>query len=165
MKKSREVLSVVFVFLIAVFLLQSQAWGFAGVEDTFGVEPNAAGTKYSGPLTIYFECVPFYDGEGELVNPCPADVNHMYFFARLNQGNSFYHCSYDAGVVPYDYNSMVDAFRTFIEEKFIPKVCTTSPCPTFGGGGVALKQVTRGFYDLNIIPGYFIANIVIAVQP
>jgi hypothetical protein len=164
MKKSIGVLGFVVMSLITVLLVQSQLWGYGGVGNPFEISPNAAGTKYSGPLTIYFECVPILDRKGNVINPCDPNVNHMYFFVRLNQGGNYYHYSYDAGVVPYDNASMLAAFRAFIETKLIPDVCTTSPCPTFENGGVALKQTSNVYYNLDFSPGYLIADIVIAVQ-
>ncbi len=164
MKMRNMVFSLILVVGIALFLIQGQAWGFGGVENPFGINPKAAGIQYSGPLTIHFQCVPVLDKKGNVINPCSPDVNHMYFFVRLIEGKNSYFYSYDAGVVPFDNQSMLDAFHTFIETKLIPDICSISPCPTFANGGVALKSVTNNFFDLDFPPGYFIADIVIAVK-
>jgi hypothetical protein len=164
MKKSKVTLGLILMALMAAFLVQPQLWGYGGVENPFGINPNAPGTKYSGPLTIYFQCVPILDRKGNVINPCNPNVNHMYFFVRLNQGSNYYHYSYDAGVVPYDNASMLAAFHEFIETKLIPDLGGASAWQTFDNGGVALKSVANGFYDLDFSPGYFIADIVIAVQ-
>jgi hypothetical protein len=164
MNKKKRAFSVVVMAFIALFLAQSQAWSYGGVENPFGINPNAEGTKYSGTLTIHFQCVPILDRKGNVINPCDPDVNHMYFFARFNQGLNYYYYSYDAGVVPYDNASMLAAFREFIEMTLVSEVCTTTPCPSFENGGVGLKSVSNGFSDTSVIPGYFIGDIVIAVK-
>jgi hypothetical protein len=165
MSKKKAAYSVVVMALVTLFLAQPQVLGFGGVENPFGINPNAQGTKYSGPLTIHFQCVPILDRKGKVVNPCDPSVNHMYLFARLNQGVNYYYYSYDAGVVPYDNASMLAAFHDFIEATLIPEVCTTTPCPSFENEGVALKSVANAFSDTSVSPGYFIGDIVIAIKP
>jgi len=165
MKMRNVVFSLILVVGIALSLFLGQAWGWGGVTNPYGVDPTAAGTKYSGPLTIYFECVPLLDKKGNVINPCSADVYHLYFFVRLNQGNNFYDYSYDAGVVPHENLAEINAFRDFIEKKLIPDICTISPCPSFANGRVALQSVTNNYYYFDLEPYYFIADIVIAVKP
>jgi len=164
MKMRNVAFSVILMVAIAFSLIQGEAWGWGGVENPYGVNPTAAGTQYSGPLTVYLQCVPILDKKGSVINPCRPDVIHMYFFVRLSQGNNFYHYSYDAGVVSYDQQSLLDAFHTFIKMKLIPDICKISPCPTFENGGVALKSITNNVLGFDLEPYYFIADIVIAVK-
>jgi hypothetical protein len=159
MKNIRETLSLVLMAVIAVFLLQAQVWGAAGEENQYELNPNAAGTKYSGPLTVYFECV-----LNENTGQCSDEVSHVYFFVRLNQGMRYNIYSYDAGELQNGYDYWVPAFHTFIEKRFIPDICTAD-CPTFADGRVALKSVTNNIPLQNgVDPSCFIADIVIAVQ-
>ena len=74
MKTRNVVFSLILVAGIALSLIQGQAWGWGGVENPYGVDPRAAGIRYSGPLTVYLECVPVLDKKGNVINPCRAKV-------------------------------------------------------------------------------------------
>ena len=164
MKTRNVVFGLILLVGIVLSLFQGEAWGWGGVENPYGVDPRAAGIRYSGPLTVYLQCVPVLDKKGNVINPCRADVYHMYFFVRLTDGKNWYHYSYDVGEVPHENLAELDALHAFIETNLIPDICTTSPCPTFADGRVALKSVTNNFYYFDWPPYYFIADIVIAVK-
>jgi hypothetical protein len=165
MKKKQGVMSLVVMSGIILLLIQGQALGFSGETNPYGIDPKATGTQYSGPLTVYLECVPILDKKGDVIAACDNDYIHMYFFVRLsdNKKNPYF-CSYDAGIVEWTQPALLDAFHKFIEIKFIPDICSTSPLPTFDNGRVALKSLTNQFPNTAILPYYFIADIVIAVQ-
>ena len=162
MNKGIRAFGLTFVAIIAVFLMQSNLWGAAGQENPYELNPNASGTKYSGPLTVFFS-------EGTFSGDCGEGSSNVYFFVRLNQGMRYYTYAYDAGTLCNGYEFWVLAFQTFIEESLILDICTTSSCPTFDNGSVALKSLTNNYeriYDdmEDNFMGCFIADIVIAVK-
>lgn len=152
MKMRNVVFSLILVVGLALTLIEGQAWGWGGVENPYDLQPKAKGTQYEGTLTIYFEWTddPF--------------INHMYFFVRLEHHKKLYFYSYDAGLVPHESQAELEAFHEFIEATFIQEICTTSSCPSFANGRVALRSLTESFYNLDFEPSYFIADIEIAVK-
>jgi hypothetical protein len=165
MKKKERAFGLVLITGIIFLLVQGQAWGFADVPNPYGVDPKASGTQYSGPLTVYLECVPILDKKGNVIEACDPDSIHLYFFVRLTDSKKIpYFYSYDAGIVAWEHDSLLKAFHDFIEMKLIPNICSTSPLPTFENGRVGLKSFTNNFVNTVIPPYYLIADIVIAVQ-
>jgi hypothetical protein len=153
MKKAKKLFIVISLAAIALFLATSQAWALGGEPNPYGVDKKAAGDKYSGTVTIYFE-------ETEVNN-----VYNMYFFARMSFKKNWYHFSYVIEAVPYELLPMLNAFHEFIEETLIEEICQADLCPSFENGRVALKDVSDQFYSFDYAPAYFIGDIVIAVQP
>jgi hypothetical protein len=166
MNRGNRAFALTVVAIIAVFLLQSNLWGAAGQENPYELNPNASGTKYSGPLTVFFS-----EGTLDNIGNCIEGSSYVYFFVRLNKGMRYYTYAYDAGNLCNGYEFWVPAFQTFIEETLIPDICTTdsSLCPTFDNGRVALKSLTNNYEriyydDEDNFMGCFIADIVIAVM-
>jgi hypothetical protein len=110
------ILSLVMMAMILTWVQQAEAARGSQVgadgESVIEVFPNAPGTKYSGPLTIYY-----------IQDPYMAGYYFMHFFMRLRKGVSLYSFS---GVteMSYDYTSdtegQQEAIRNFIQYTAIP---------------------------------------------
>lgn len=129
MKRFKELLivllalAVVFAFgapALAAFGSQGGATGAGGIQ----VDPNAPGTKYEGPLTIYY--VPA-EGIGNY---------NMYFFLRLRKGSTLYAFSGTAPVVD-DVGVQQLAIENFFTNTVIPLLYPGEDPPS------ALKSVDQ----------------------
>lgn len=153
------------------------AWSALNTSVTEGnaaikVNPNAPGTKLSGPLTVY------YVQTGWTTPPpgVPAKpVVDMYIFMRVRQGNNLYPFSavirgaiYEAADLQYQ----IEDFNAFIANTVIPVLYQgVSPAPEF-----LVKVIDQDVQDNNTdFPGcckddngdnmwFAIMDITIAVQ-
>jgi hypothetical protein len=96
-----------------------------GLGDLIVLEGNAPGTKYSGPITIYFHEATFGD------NP----TSTMYYFMRFKKGNKLYAFAgftEDVDPLPVNLEGQVDIIADFINEIVVPVVeeCELPNCPT-----------------------------------
>lgn len=121
-------LTMVFTFgqpAFAEFGSQGGSNGEGGIQ----VDPNAKGTKYVGPLTIYYTKV--------YMDEYPYDLEGytLTFFLRLKRGSQLYAFSGTAGTeedpLPGDVVVLQDAIETFIRTEVIPRIygCTFGNCP------------------------------------
>lgn len=153
---------ILITLLLAVIITATGQPAFAGrsvgeLEKLIDVNPQAPGTKWSGPLTVYYEIVDF--------NPlnCPIYTVNTLFFMRLKQGEirqiGF------SGIVPNTCLTDTDAQKIGIDEFFKYEVL-----PVISSGGKnykvkALKDLVEEDQSLSGKgPLFSIANITIAIQ-
>ncbi len=104
------------------------------------VDPNAPGTKLSGPLTIYYKPVDCPESEPN----CCGDtlIMDMYFFLRLKKGTTLYPFAGKAsGVCFNSLEEQQDAVSAFFQSTVIPFLFPRPPgvpTPPF-----ALKSFTQ----------------------
>ena len=99
-------IAVVFVFgapALAAFGSQGGATGAGGIQ----VYPNAPGTKYEGPLTIYYV-------------PAGTNTFDMYFFLRLRKGSTLHAFSGTALGVPGAVEDQQQAITDFFNNNVKP---------------------------------------------
>ena len=151
------ILTMVFCFSQTAFALVGSQAG-AGGEGGITVYPNAPGTKYEGPLTIYY--LPATSGD--------TTKKNMHFFMRLRKGSTLYQFSGIAENVVYtDANEQQARIEMFIEDTVIPFLYPgVDPAPL-----ALLKSIDQKVEDdpLSIPPCcgdmlFAIMDIVIAVQ-
>jgi hypothetical protein len=140
----------------------------AGLGDLVVLDSNAPGTKYSGPVTVYFH----EETDGTFT---------MYYFLRLKRGNELYSfAGFTANVdpSPNELGAQVCIIEAFIKRVVIPVVeecsagvcddcdpCDTGDCPT-----AVLKSFSQDVAQGEPPEGnpqlltFYILNIVIAAQ-
>lgn len=160
MKKTK--LAITMLLLLGVILsFYQEAIGALGTEVSIGsipltINPNASGTKLSGPLTIYYEMV--------AGNPlgCFMDTRNMHFFIRLRKGSTLSGFSGKGGgnVCLENVNGQEQIIMNFIATKVMPTLFPDKPYATF-----ALKSVDQIVEDDgNGSPVFYILDIEIAVK-
>lgn len=124
MKTKKWVLFFLLFTGIILFAAQSAIAGceIAGLGDLIELDGNAPGTKYSGPVTIYFHEV--MDG-----------TYTMYYFMRFKKGNQLYAfagSTPNVDPVPNNLEQQVGIIADFINDEFVPfvKACEIGNCPT-----------------------------------
>lgn len=95
MRTSKKVLCLLLLAGVIIATAPSTLWGdsavsteglLAALQDLGIFDPNASGTKLSGPLTIYYQRV---DSPGA----CPSGSDHevnMFFTLRLKKGGDLF---------------------------------------------------------------------------
>ena len=153
-----------------LFAAQSALGGceVAALDALIETGGNAPGTKLSGPITVYYQCVEENLGDCEGA----SFLADMYFFLRLRKGAEFYSFAGKFGGVDFpSFDADVANILAFFEDTVIPSLypgCDelgNPPCPS-----IVLKS-----YDMdvdweappaNVEPGlfFFIADLVVAIQ-
>lgn len=162
MRPIKQLLVVLFVLTMVFFtgqvafaLIGSQAG--ADGEGGITVYPNASGTKYEGPLTIYY--LPASSESGSEKN--------MHFFMRLRKGSNLYQFSGIAENVVYlDANLQQVEIENFIKYTAIPLLYPgVVPAPV-----ALLKSIDQKVEDTGGLTAccgemlFAIMDVVIAVQ-
>jgi hypothetical protein len=136
------------------------AWAESQVGDpgTFGilVDPNAAGTKVSGPVTLSYD----YEVGTQRAKACPSGrwVKNIFAVATMQKGNQIQ--PFNSNYVSAGLSNLQDCFdnqdnqvfflRNFIEQIVIPQyfACTQGACPSY-----AIKSI-KNFLTTGVGAGY-----------
>ncbi|RLB88249.1 MAG: hypothetical protein DRH26_13960 [Deltaproteobacteria bacterium] len=175
------IFSLLMMAMVLSYAHEAVARGSAvapGAEPIIKVFPTAHGTKYSGPLTIYY----IFDHieQKTLINGDVVDIDYysMHFFMRLRKGVNLYSFS---GVAEetYEYTDtlgQMTATEDFIQDTVIPSIYCNPLNPPCTDPIALLKSIdmlvenNEGEYpgccrDYTGIPMKFlITDVVIAVQ-
>jgi hypothetical protein len=155
---------------IILFAAQSALGGceVAALDALIETGGNAPGTKLSGPITVFYQCIE-PDSNDCLDNRFLAD---MYFFLRLRKGAEFYSFAGKIEEVNFpDFESDVANIQAFFDDTVLPALypgCDEA-------GNPACPDIVLKSYDMdvdweappaNVEPGlfFFIADIVVAIQ-
>ena len=124
MKTTTKILAFLMLCSALVFAAHS---AFAGCEvglDNMVTTSNPPGTKFSGPITVFFQC----SNESGCDYAAPWQAS-MYFFIRLQKGSDLYQFSGGpyAVVVPTDlqYPDPTEGVQGIIGDFFTTKVIPT----------------------------------------
>jgi len=86
MKTSKITYSIIFFLFVIFFTAQSALAGCAirgDGSDPLDPDPKAKGTKYNGPLTIYYD-------ENDTSSKMASSDDQICWFVRLRKGSTFY---------------------------------------------------------------------------
>ena len=133
----------------------------ASLDDLIALNANAPGTKYEGPLTVYFQ-------------PNGAGSYNMYAFLRLRKGWLPYAFSgMMPDLSPSDFRDDPLVVTSFFMDTVMPGLYPTLCVPGEIGGGDNCPNVAFKSYTLDVSqddpPGgssfyFYIVDIVLAVQ-
>jgi hypothetical protein len=152
-----------FIFLAAQSALGGCELPF--LDDLIDEGGNAPGTKYEGPITVYFHT--------DNYPPAPLSyLSDMYYFLRLRKGQSKYSFSGVSNSIDYRQSNVpgqLDEIDNFIRITVIPSIYSCNPdsdvgnCPDFSLKSYNLdvnEDESGGTSSLR----FWIVNIVIGVQ-
>ena len=147
MKTRKTVLFFLLILGISLAITQSvHAYGSESSTpgDVISINPNASGTKLTGPLTIYlpYSETPDYYSANCWASGVPYKST-MYFFIRLRKGSTLYPFSGQApNICVADINQQQAAIKAYIQTVVIPNIFPDNPNALFD-----LKNVDQMVMD------------------
>jgi len=149
-------LAAAMVMTMALPAMASKGCNASGGDVTgfITTHPTAPGTKWSGPLTIYYEDIPGIE------NTCGADApQKMTFFTRMRKGATILPFAGEAPCVDYvDDSTIQGAIEEFFEVTVIPILTGDSMSATYCDPACSAADEDAGFCT-GSCPPFLVKNV------